>query len=210
MSAIKVDVQGGLSADTMRIRHDEFAASIASRLWSAPGATGVRRITDPSLGDMPVVQVLFVFERDLRSLHEVIATTWKLKSAPRVLVAAGDQLGIRQWAESLGMEIVENQGTPLSAIDYVLESDLYATPLRAIIRLVNAFEEVWEYVKAENLTASSDDLLHEINRLAERTDMEPRRLFKQIQKNDQLSALDEDIRAGKALDFIVANAKVAE
>jgi trigger factor len=67
-----------------------------------------------------------------------------------------------------------------------------------------------EIAKAEKFTASSDDMLAEVNRLATRADMEPRRVFKEIQKNQQFDALDEDIRAAKALDFIVANAKVTE
>jgi trigger factor len=65
-----------------------------------------------------------------------------------------------------------------------------------------------EIAKAEKLTATSQDMLNEVNHIARRADMTAKAVLKQLKKNDSLAALEEDIVAGKALDFVVAHATV--
>jgi trigger factor len=64
-------------------------------------------------------------------------------------------------------------------------------------------------VTAENIWAGEDEVMHEIEHLAEDSDRGPQELAETMRKNGTYTLLEEEIARAKALDFLVENAAPA-
>jgi trigger factor len=62
---------------------------------------------------------------------------------------------------------------------------------------------------AEGIRASEDEVMHEIEHLAENSDREPHEIAETMRKNGSYALLEEEIARAKALDFLVENATSA-
>jgi trigger factor len=62
---------------------------------------------------------------------------------------------------------------------------------------------------AEDIRASEDEVMHEIEHLAENSDREPQEIAETMRKNGSYALLEEEIARAKALDFLVENATPA-
>lgn len=65
-----------------------------------------------------------------------------------------------------------------------------------------------EIVLKEAITVSREELAWRITSMAERYQMTPQKLFKELQKHRALAGIEEEISLGKALDVVVAHARV--
>jgi trigger factor len=62
---------------------------------------------------------------------------------------------------------------------------------------------------AEDIRAGEDEVMHEIEHLAEDSDREPQEIAETMRKNGTYALLEEEIARAKALDFLVENAAPA-
>ena len=65
-----------------------------------------------------------------------------------------------------------------------------------------------EIVGRENIRVSRDELAWRITTMAERYQMTPQKLLKELQKHRALAGIEEEIALGKALDVVVSHARV--
>ena len=65
-----------------------------------------------------------------------------------------------------------------------------------------------EVIGKEGITVSSDELAWRITNMAERYQMTPQKLLKELQKHRAIAGIEEEIALGKALDTVVSHARV--
>jgi trigger factor len=65
-----------------------------------------------------------------------------------------------------------------------------------------------EIVLKEGISVSREELAWRITSMAERYQMTPQKLFKELQKHRALAGIEEEISLGKALDVVVSHARV--
>ncbi|MEI6321916.1 MAG: trigger factor [bacterium] len=65
-----------------------------------------------------------------------------------------------------------------------------------------------EIISRENISVSHDELAWRITNMAERYQMTPQKLVKELQKHRAIPGIEEEIALGKALDVVVSHAKV--
>jgi trigger factor len=65
-----------------------------------------------------------------------------------------------------------------------------------------------EIVLKEEISVSREELAWRITSMAERYQMTPQKLFKELQKHRALAGIEEEISLGKALDVVVSHARV--
>jgi hypothetical protein len=150
-----------------------FALSIASLLQKAPGVHSIKTECRDSTAllagiirrkhqgsaqefsahtylslctDAAVIRALYVFEPDVRALHEYIVSTWNLQTAPCAMLSPGDPFHLRTFAEQAGCTIQENaEGS--TGIIYRVESNLFKRPLIATIAVANIFDNLWSAIE---------------------------------------------------------------
>jgi trigger factor len=67
-----------------------------------------------------------------------------------------------------------------------------------------------EIAQAENIEVSESEVLERINAMARQQKKSPKILVKELQRSGRISSLKNSILIGKAIDFLVDNAKVEE
>jgi trigger factor len=65
-----------------------------------------------------------------------------------------------------------------------------------------------EIIGKEGITVSRDELAWRITSMAERYEMTPQKLVKELQKRRAIGGIEEEIALGKALDVVVSHARV--
>jgi len=65
-----------------------------------------------------------------------------------------------------------------------------------------------EIISRENISVSHDELAWRITNMAERYQMTPQKLVKELQKHRAIPGIEEEIALGKALDVVVSHARV--
>ena len=65
-----------------------------------------------------------------------------------------------------------------------------------------------EIVLKEGISVSREELAWRITSMAERYQMTPQKLLKELQKHRAIAGIEEEISLGKALDVVVSHAKV--
>jgi trigger factor len=65
-----------------------------------------------------------------------------------------------------------------------------------------------EIIGRENISVSHEELAWRITNMAERYQMTPQKLVKELQKHRAIPGIEEEIALGKALDVVVSHAKV--
>jgi trigger factor len=65
-----------------------------------------------------------------------------------------------------------------------------------------------EIVGRENITVGRDELAWRITAMAEQYKMPPQKFLQELQKNHAIPSIEEEISLGKALDVVVAHARV--
>lgn len=65
-----------------------------------------------------------------------------------------------------------------------------------------------EVIGRENISVSHDELAWRITNMAERYQMTPQKLVKELQKHRAIPGIEEEIALGKALDVVVSHARV--
>ena len=65
-----------------------------------------------------------------------------------------------------------------------------------------------EIVGKENISVSRDELAWRITSMAEHYKMTPQKFFQDLQKKNAIPGIEEEISLGKALDVVVAHARI--
>jgi trigger factor len=65
-----------------------------------------------------------------------------------------------------------------------------------------------EIVGKEGIRVSREELAWRITSMAERYQMTPQKLLKELQKHRAIAGIEEEIALGKALDVVVSHARV--
>lgn len=106
---------------------------------------------------------------------------------------------------------LQQQGIPM---EYYLEAtgnniqgliDSYRPGAEAAVRTDLVLETI---SKEEGITASSEDIDNEIQKIAEQYKQEPANIRTTLEKNGQMSAIEFSITAQKAVDYIISQAKI--
>lgn len=101
------------------------------------------------------------------------------------------------------------------SLEYYLEAsgnnimtllDTYKPQAEKAVRADLVIENI---VKAENLEATAEDLESEIQKIAEQYQQEPAAIRDMLEKQGQLSSLEFSIKADKAVDLIIKEAKIS-
>jgi FKBP-type peptidyl-prolyl cis-trans isomerase (trigger factor) len=65
-----------------------------------------------------------------------------------------------------------------------------------------------EIITKESIAVSRDELAWRITSMAERYQMTPQKLFKELQKHRAIGGIEEEIAFSKALDLVISHARV--
>lgn len=166
---------------------DELRADLASRMGN------VRRMQ----------ATLALREKAVEALVQLVD-----EEAPEPLV----QHEMRSRLEDLAMRL-SAQG--MSAEQYLSatgrdQEQLVAELRVAAVQAVKADLALRAVADAEGLEVTDDDLDAEVAALAARLEQKPERVRKQLERNEQLSAVRSDLRTRKALEWLVEHVEVVD
>ncbi|MDX9872823.1 MAG: trigger factor [Clostridia bacterium] len=150
-------------------------------------------------------------ERDERDLKEEAVT--KVAEAAEIEIPQSMiDSRVNQMIEEFAFRL-QQQGISL---DYYLEAsgnnimtlmDTYKPQAEKAVRADLTIEAI---VKAEDITITAEDLDSEIQKIAEQYQQEPAAIRGMLEKQGQLSTLESSIKADKAVDLIIKEAKMVE
>jgi trigger factor len=166
---------------------DELRADVRERL------SNVRRVQS----------VMALREKTVEALVQLVED-----DAPEPLV----QREMRSRLEDLGMRL-SAQG--MTAEQYLTvtgttQEELVENLRESAIGAVKADLALRAVADAEGIEVEEDELDHEIFHLAERLKQKPDKVRKQLERNDQLSAVRSDLRTRKALDWLLEHVEVVD
>lgn len=91
------------------------------------------------------VKVLYVFEPDIRQIHEFITKTLNCQEAPLANLFVNDMFGLKDFFSEVNATVTVDERNNTS-ISYSIESNVFNKPMLVSIKVCNAFIDVWDYI----------------------------------------------------------------